>query len=151
MTNTIAVGKLLGALAVMAGLAYVGWTAANWRSDSITYKAKAARVEQDLKTERNTLKEVQDANDRKDADNKRIAAAAATAAAERDRLRGTLAKARAQLASAPTPAVVEYANAVSVVFEQCTKEYLRVAAAADGHAADAANLTATWQAIAGVK
>jgi len=151
MTGMIAVGKVLAALAVMAGIAFAVWTAAQWRSDAVTFKAKSERVAQDLTTTRDTLEKVQDANDRKEADNKRIAAAADLATAERDRLRGTLAKARAQLATAPTPAVVEYANTVSAVFEQCTKEYLLVAAAADGHAADATSLITTWKAIAGIK
>lgn len=151
MTKLIAVFKVLAPFAVVVGLMLMGWTVANWHSDSVMYKAKARKAEQDLKTVQNTLKEVQDANDRKEADAKRIEAAAVAARTERDRLRGDLAKVRAKLRAAPAPAVLEYANTVTDVFEQCTKEYLLVAQAADGHAADAANLQRTWADIAAVQ
>lgn len=151
MMNYIGVAKVLLPIAIVIGLTGFGWMIASWHSDSVAYKAKAEKAAQDLNIIQNTLTEVQNANERKDKDAKRIAANAAAAIAERDRLRGTLEKARTQLATAPTPAIVEYANTVTAVFEQCTKEYLVVAEAADGHAADATNLTITWQAIAGVR
>ena len=76
------------------------------------------------------------------------AVAARAAGAERDRLRDDLAANRAAIASAAPAAVAAYAETITVVFEQCTREYLEVAAAADAHATDADTLFTAWKAIA---
>jgi hypothetical protein len=76
------------------------------------------------------------------------AADARAAGAERDRLRDDLAHNRAAIASATPAAVAAYAETLAVVFEQCTSEYLEVAAAADAHATDSDTLFTAWKGIA---
>jgi len=76
---------------------------------------------------------------------------AAAARDERDRLRDDLAASRSAFTDATVPSLVEHARTLSVVFEQCTKEYSELAAKADGHATDASNLFNAWTAIAAVK
>jgi lipid II:glycine glycyltransferase (peptidoglycan interpeptide bridge formation enzyme) len=78
----------------------------------------------------------------------RNAAAASAARNERDRLRDQLNTGTAYVASATHAAVVDYATTLTTVFEQCTAEYLDMAAKADGHAVDAAALYNGWKAIA---
>jgi hypothetical protein len=79
---------------------------------------------------------------------KRNAAAAAAAGRERDRLRNELRASRAALANSTQASVVNYADALSTVFEQCVREYLDMATKADGHALDAQRLYNGWQGIA---
>jgi hypothetical protein len=79
------------------------------------------------------------------------AAAATAARAERDGLRDDLAASRTTFADSSHTSLAAYASTLSVVFEQCTKEYSDVAAKADGHAADTATLFNAWTAIAAVK
>jgi hypothetical protein len=79
------------------------------------------------------------------------AAAAAAARAERDGLRDDLAASRTTFADATHASLTAYASTLSVVFEQCTSEYLDLAAKADGHAADTSTLFAAWTAIAQVR
>jgi len=76
---------------------------------------------------------------------------AASARSERDRLRDDLVASRSTFAEATDTSLAEYTNTLSVVFEQCTREYLAVAEKADGHATDAENLFTAWKAIAQVK
>lgn len=64
--------------------------------------------------------------------------------AERDRLRGSLDAARANLRTAPLEAVREYARTATDVFEQCSRRYSEVAQAADGHSADSLKLQEAW-------
>ena len=49
-----------------------------------------------------------------------------------------------RIATASRAAVDEYAAAATVVFEQCSARYAAMAAAADGHANDAATCRAAW-------
>lgn len=49
-----------------------------------------------------------------------------------------------RIAAASRAAVNEYAAAATVVFQQCSRQYAEVAAAADGHANDAAACRAAW-------
>lgn len=61
-----------------------------------------------------------------------------------DGLHRQLATVPARIATASRAAVDEYAAAATVVFEQCSERYAAMAAAADGHANDAATCHAAW-------
>ncbi|WP_313234019.1 hypothetical protein [Delftia acidovorans] len=61
-----------------------------------------------------------------------------------DGLREQSADAARRLASAPPAAVIEYASALGVVFEDCRAAYGDMAAKAAGHAADVQTLGAAW-------
>ena len=61
-----------------------------------------------------------------------------------DSLREQSADAARRLASAPPAAVLEYATALGVVFEDCRAAYADMAAKADGHATDAALMSDSW-------
>jgi hypothetical protein len=76
------------------------------------------------------------------------AVAAANARRERDRLRDQLNTSAAYFASATHATVVDYATALTAVFDQCLREYLDMAEKADGHALDAATLYNGWKGIA---
>ena len=64
-----------------------------------------------------------------------------------DSLREQSADAARRLASAPPAAVLEYATALRVVFEDCRAAYGDMAAKASGHAADVQTLGAAWPVI----
>jgi hypothetical protein len=79
------------------------------------------------------------------------AAAAAAARVERDGLRDDLAASRTTFTDSSHTSLAAYASTLSVVFEQCTREYLELAAKADGHAVDTSTLFNAWQAIVQVR
>jgi hypothetical protein len=64
-----------------------------------------------------------------------------------DSLREQSADAARRLASAPPAAVLEYATALGVVFDDCRAAYGDMAAKAAGHAADVQTLVAAWPVI----
>jgi hypothetical protein len=90
-------------------------------------------------------KEKDDAIERANQVARRNAAAAASASLERDRLQSDLAASRVALSDATHASLIEYATAVSVVFEQCVREYTEVARLADQHAADTQLLFTAWK------
>ncbi|WP_199135424.1 hypothetical protein [Delftia sp. ASV31] len=67
-----------------------------------------------------------------------------------DGLREQSAEAARRLASAPPAAVLEYATALSAVYDDCRAAYGEMAAKAAGHAADVQTLGAAWPAIPGL-
>ena len=71
-------------------------------------------------------------------------AAAGKSAAAAASLRQQLATARSRLATANAATCAHYAEASNAVFAECTAKYTEVAAAADGHAIDAATLISAW-------
>jgi len=139
--------------AVISGL--TAWTANGWRLNAkisqlkqthalaLTKASEAAAAE----TAR-MQKEKDDALAKAQQIAQRNAAAASAAGRERDKLRDQLNTNAAYFASATHAAVVDYATTLTAVFEQCTAEYLDVAAKADGHALDAATLYDGWRGIA---
>ena len=146
---------LAGALAV--GL-LTGWTANGWRLNSkidemVLEHTQAVQVAtQKALDETNRMqREKDDAVAKAQAQAKSNAAAANAARAERDGLRDDLAASRTTFADSSHTSLAAYASTLSVVFEQCTKEYSDVAAKADGHALDTTTLFNAWQAIAKVK
>ncbi|PJO36258.1 hypothetical protein CTI10_023440 [Delftia acidovorans] len=76
-----------------------------------------------------------------------LQADAARAGRERDGLRKQLSAAEQLLADASRAALIEYANTLNQLFGQCSSRYTELAAAADGHAADAATCRAAWPVI----
>jgi len=135
--------------------ALTAWTVNGWRLNAkigqlnqnhalaLTKASEAAAAE----TAR-MQKEKDDALAKAQETAQRNAAAAAAAGRERDRLRNELSASRAALANSTPASVVDYADTLTVVFEHCIREYLNMAAAADGHALDAQTLHDGWKGIA---
>ena len=146
---------LAGALGV--GL-LTGWTANGWRlngkiDEMVLEHTRAVQVAtEQAAAKTRQMQEEKDAALRKAVEivRRNVIDAAATRD-ERDRLRDELVASRSAYADATLPSLVEHTRALSVVFEQCTKEYSELAAKADGHAADAQSLFNAWTAIAAVK
>lgn len=69
---------------------------------------------------------------------------AARTRAESDGLREQATDAARRIASAAPAAVAEYATAVGELLADCSRRYQAMAAAADGHAADARALSEAW-------
>jgi len=146
---------LAGALAV--GL-LTGWTANGWRlngkiDEMVLEHTQAVQVAtQKALDETTRMQGEKDAAIKKAmAQSQRNMADASAARNERDRLRDDLVASRSAIANATDTSIAEYASTLSVVFEQCTREYLTVAEKADGHATDSQSLFTAWQAIAQVK
>jgi hypothetical protein len=144
-----------GALAV--GL-LTGWTANGWRlngkiDEMVLEHTQAVQLATQKALDETTRmqREKDDAVAKAQAQAKSNAAAADAARAERDGLRDDLAASRTTFADSTHTSLAAYASTLSVVFEQCTKEYSDVAAKADGHAADTSTLFNAWTAIAAVK
>jgi hypothetical protein len=144
-----------GALAV--GL-LTGWTANGWRlngkiDEMVLEHTQALQVAtQKALDETNRMqREKDDAVAKAQAQAKSNAAAANSARLERDGLRDDLAASRTTFTDSSHTSLAAYASTLSVVFEQCTREYLELAAKADGHAADTSTLFNAWTAIAAVK
>ena len=144
-----------GALAV--GL-LTGWTANGWRlngkiDEMVLKHTQALQVATERAAKETArMQGEKDAALRKAVEIVRRNVVDADAARnERDRLRDELAASRSTFADATIPSLVEHARTLSIVFEQCTREYSELAAKADGHAADAETLFTAWTAIAQVK
>jgi hypothetical protein len=144
-----------GALAV--GL-LTGWTANGWRlngkiDEMVLEHTQAVQVATQKALDETTRmqREKDDAIAKAQAQAKSNAAAATAARVERDGLRNDLAASRTTFADSTHTSLAAYASTLSVVFEQCTKEYSDVAAKADGHATDVSTLFNAWTAIAAVK
>lgn len=146
---------LAGALVV--GL-LTGWTANGWRLNGKidamvlehTQAVQVATEQAAAKTQQ--MQEEKDAALRKAVEIVRRNVVDATAARdERDRLRDDLIASRATFSEVTDASLISYANTLSVVFEQCTREYSELAEKADGHAVDAQSLFTAWQAIAAVR
>ena len=67
-----------------------------------------------------------------------------SARTESDRLRDNLAATRLQLPSLTRDAVNQYADAASVVFDECQRSYQGLARKADGHANDTLMFMQSW-------
>jgi hypothetical protein len=146
---------LAGAIGV--GL-LTGWTANGWRlngkiDEMVLEHTQAVQLatQKALDKTNEMQREKDDAVAKAQAQAKSNAAAADAARAERDGLRDDLAASRTAFADSTHTSLAAYADTLSVVFEQCTKEYSDVAAKADGHATDASTLFNAWTAIAAVK
>jgi hypothetical protein len=144
-----------GALAV--GL-LTGWTANGWRlngkiDEMVLEHTQAVQVATQKALDETTRmqREKDNAVAQAQAQAKSNAAAAAAARVERDGLRDDLAASRTTFADSTHTSLAAYADTLSVVFEQCTREHLELAAKADGHAVDTSTLFNAWQAIVQVR
>jgi hypothetical protein len=144
-----------GALAV--GL-LTGWTANGWRlngkiDEMVLEHTQAVQLATQKALDETTRmqREKDDAVAKAQAQAKSNAAAADAARLERDGLRDDLAASRTTFADSSHTSLAAYASTLSVVFEQCTREYLELAAKADGHALDTTTLFNAWQAIVKVR
>jgi hypothetical protein len=150
--NTQAV-LIAAAVSLVAGLAG-GWVVNGWRLNSkiesmVSDHALAvqAATEKVMAENARLQKEKDDALAKAQVQIKANAVAAAAARDERDRLRDDLTASRAVIPDATHASLSKYAETLSVVFEQCTKEYLSVAEKADGHAVDSELLFNAWTAM----
>ncbi len=142
---------LAGAIGV--GL-LTGWTANGWRlngkiDEMVLEHTQAVQVATQKALDETTRmqREKDNAVAKAQEQAKSNAAAAAAARAERDGLRDDLAASRTTFADSSHTSLAAYADTLSVVFEQCTREYTDVAAKADGHALDTTTLFTAWQAV----
>lgn len=139
----------------MLAAAMLGWTVNGWRLNAkisqlnqnhATALTKAFEASQ-AETAR-MQREKDDAVSKAQETAQRNAVAAATARRERDRLRNELSASRAALTNSTPASVIDYADTLTVVFDQCVREYLDMAEKADGHALDAQTLYNGWKGIA---
>ena len=137
--------------ALIAG-SLAGWTTNGWRLNAkidrmVANHAKAVQVATEAAAAETARmqKEKDDAIAKANQVAQRNAAAAAAATRERDRLRDDLSASRAALSDATHASLIEYANTLAVVFEQCTNEYAEMARLADEHAASAELLYNAWK------
>jgi hypothetical protein len=135
-----------------------GWTANGWRlngkiDEMVLEHTQAVQVATQKALDETTRmqREKDNAVAKAQEQARTNAAAANSARVERDGLRDDLAASRTTFADSSHTSLAAYADTLSVVFEQCTKEYSDVAAKADGHAADTATLFNAWQAIVQVR
>jgi hypothetical protein len=142
---------LAGAIGV--GL-LTGWTANGWRlngkiDEMVLEHTQAVQVATQKALDETTRmqREKDNAVAKAQAQAKSNAAAADAARAERDGLRDDLAASRTTFADSTHTSLAAYADTLSVVFEQCTKEYSELASKADGHALDTTTLFTAWQAV----
>lgn len=134
---------------------FSGWTVNSWRLNSVIESINAKNNAASQKAIAEVLAEthrMQDAKNQAIAKAeevaKRNALAAAAAGRERDRLRNQLNASRSALAQSTPASIINYTDTLSIVFEQCVREYLDMAAKADGHALDAQRLHNGWQGLA---
>jgi hypothetical protein len=140
-----------GALAV--GL-LTGWTANGWRlngkiDEMVLEHTQAVQLATQKALDQTTRmqREKDDAVAKAQAQARTNAAAADSARLERDGLRDDLVASRTTFANSSHASLAAYADTLSVVFEQCTKEYSELAAKADGHALDTTTLFTAWTAV----
>ena len=142
----------LAAIGVALVLAFgAGWAAQGWRMGAeyaaleMRYATRLAQAHENALTEYARLEKVKnDAVKAAEIEAEKNAVAAATAARAADRLRGDLANVRASIATAPRPAVDQYAATASELLADCGRELADVAAKADGHVADLRLMLAAW-------
>ena len=111
----------------------------------MSYTTRLAQAHENVLKEYARLEKVKnDAVKAAEIEAEKNASAAAAAARAADRLRSDLANVRASIASAPRPAVDQYAATASELLADCGRELADVAAKADGHAADVRLMLAAW-------
>ena len=135
-----------------------GWTANGWRLNAeidsmVLEHTQAVQVATErAMAETNRLqKEKDDAIAKAQIQVQANAASADAARRERDGLRDDLVASRTTFASSSSTSLIAHAQTLSVVFEQCTREYSELAAKADAHATDAELLFNAWTAISRTK
>jgi hypothetical protein len=116
------------------------WDAAKIVQLEVAQKAEVANraTESRLKTQ---VIEAQNANQDRI---KKIQADANSARSQSDSLRRDLAAVRSRLPSLAADAIRSYADAATVVFDECQRSYQDMAATADRHAADSLMYQQAW-------
>jgi hypothetical protein len=154
MIATIKVAAAAAAIALAGGL-LTGWTANGWRLNSkidqmVLEHTQAVQVAtQKALDETNRMqKEKDDAISKAKQQARANAAAADAARTQRDGLRDELAASRGAFANSTHTSLTAHAQTLSVVFEQCVREYSGLAAKADAHALDTQILFDAWKGIA---
>ena len=144
---------IASAVALIAG-ALAGWTVNGWRlqakiDNMVAEHSQAvqAATERAMAETNRLQKEKDDAIAKAQIKVQANAAAAAAARRERDGLRDDLAASRVAFASSSHASLTAHAETLSIVFEQCVREYSEVAAKADSHALDTEILFNAWSAI----
>ena len=145
--------------AICAGLLLVlafaaGWLVNGWRADAAMSLLKQEHSEQVARNSAASLLTYSRMEKTKDEAIQQAQARAVTlqadagrATAAADGLRKQLATANLRIAAASRAAVDEYAAAAGELLNSCTAEYRAVAAAADGHAADAGLISEAWPSV----
>ncbi len=154
--NTQAV-LIAAAVSLAAGLAG-GWVVNGWRLNAkidnmVTEHSLAvqAATERAMAETARLQKEKDDAIAKAQIQIQANAASADAARRERDGLRDDLVASRTAFASSSSASLIAHAQTLSVVFEQCLREYQDVAAKADAHATDAELLFNAWTSISRTK
>ena len=139
----------LGLLLVLTFTA--GWFVNGWRADAAMSLLKKEHSEQVARNSAASLLTYTRMEKTKDEAIKSAQARAVTlqadagrATAAVDGLRKQLATAGVRISTASRAAVDEYAATAGELLNSCTAEYRAVAAAADGHAADARLMLEAW-------
>jgi hypothetical protein len=142
---------LAGALAV--GL-LTGWTANGWRlngkiDEMVLEHTQALQVATQKALDETTRmqKEKDNAISKAQTQARANAVAADAARVERDGLRDDLVASRSAFTNATHTSLTAYTETLSIVFEQCVREYSEMAAKADGHSLDTTTLFSAWTAI----
>lgn len=148
------VTHLLAAAAGAAIAASLAWSAQALRYDAriadlqaqhASAAAAAAQEAQSISTQLQKSKD--DAIAKAQERAAQNAAAAAAARRTADGLRAQLASANSRISDATHSACTEYARTAGELLGQCSARYSELAAAADGHAADAVMLRQAWPAM----
>jgi hypothetical protein len=131
-----------------------GWTANGWRlngkiDEMVLKHTQAVQVATQKALDETTRmqKEKDDAIAKAQEQASANAAAADAARRERDGLRDDLVASRTAMPDATRASLTAHAQTLSVVFEQCVREYSELAAKADAHALDTELLFGAWTAI----
>ena len=153
MIATAKVAAAAAAVALAVGL-LTGWAVNGWRLNAkidgmVTKHSQAvqAATERAMTETTRLQKEKDDAIAQAQIKVQANAAAADAARRERDGLRDDLVASRTAFASSTHASLTAHAETLSVVFEQCVREYSEVAAKADSHALDADILFNAWTAM----
>lgn len=146
-------GLLKGAAVVAAVLAALWWWSShNAEQQDIGYARAAAEYDKRLAAAKDAARvreqgwfmQWERASHERAETEQRLATARADAAAADQRLRHTAADFRQRLAAASAEAARAAAVTAAELLGECGSEYRALAAAADGHAADAEQCRAAW-------
>jgi hypothetical protein len=142
---------LLAALATFGVGYWKGGTAgksaiqAEWDAEKLAQLKLAQEAERENRNiESARARHVTDAQNAATVRGQALQADAGRARAQSDSLRGELAATRLQLPGLTREAVNRYADAASVVFDECQRSYQDLAGKTDGHASDALMLDQAW-------
>lgn len=133
---------------IAAGLAFAGaWTIQSGRFDAKELERVEQQIvaDQESRTiERKWSESVITAQNDARAREVALRRDADLARTESDGLRDDLATIRRQLPGLSDDAVRQYADTISVIFDQCSRKYQEVAGAASSHASDITTLGDAW-------